>query len=204
METMRYSLLEQQFYTQEDVVQVARLLLGKYLFTRIGGMTTAGVIIETEAYKGIIDRASHSFGGRRTKRTSTMYEQGGVAYVYLCYGMHSLFNVVTNEKDVPDAVLIRGILPVTGLEHIETRMGRTIFPEKTITGPGLVSKALGISTSHNGLSLIYLQTGLDPSIWIAEGDFQINHRMISQAKRVGVEYAGTDAELPYRFILEPG
>ena len=96
--------LQRSFYTRQDVVQIAKDLIGKYIFTHFNGEITGGIIIETEAYEGITDRASHAYGGRRTARTEVMYADGGVAYVYLCYGMHSLFNIVTNIQGVPQAV----------------------------------------------------------------------------------------------------
>ena len=103
--------LKREFYLREDVVQIAKELLGKVLFTNIGGKITAGIITETEAYAGITDRASHAYNNRRTARTEVMYAVGGTSYVYLCYGIHHLFNVVTNKKDIPHAVLIRAIKP---------------------------------------------------------------------------------------------
>src|SRR6187401_2200797 len=107
--------LDDSFYVREDVVQISRELLGKVLVTRMGNKITSGIITETEAYNGIIDKASHAYNNRRTKRTEIMYHVGGTAYIYLCYGIHSLFNVVTNEKDIPDAVLVRSIIPDRGL-----------------------------------------------------------------------------------------
>src|SRR5947207_949048 len=108
--------LSRSFYTRNDVVQISKELLGKYLFTKFKGTITGGIITETEAYAGITDRASHSFGGRRTSRTEVMYAEGGTAYIYICYGIHSLFNVVTNKKEIPEAVLIRAIHPTHGIE----------------------------------------------------------------------------------------
>src|SRR5687768_3703218 len=113
--------LEQDFYLNPDVTAVARLLIGKVLFTGSGGKITAGIITETEAYNGIADRASHAYGGRRTNRTEIMYCRGGTSYVYLCYGIHSLFNVVTNEEGTPHAVLIRSIFPYEGEKTILKR-----------------------------------------------------------------------------------
>src|SRR4051812_45478122 len=113
--------LKKSFYQRDDVVQVAKELLGKYLFTHIDGKLTGGIITETEAYAGVIDRASHAYGGRRTARTEIMYGEGGTAYVYLCYGIHSLFNVVTNKKGTPHAILIRALHPTHGVETILKR-----------------------------------------------------------------------------------
>ena len=99
------STIPLDYFLNDDVVFLAKDLLGKYVFTQIGGQIAGGVITETEAYKAMIDRASHAFGGRRTKRNGMMYARGGVAYVYLCYGMHHMLNFVTNGKDIADAVL---------------------------------------------------------------------------------------------------
>src|SRR6185436_18626958 len=107
-------------------------LLGKYLFTNFDGIFTGGIITETEAYNGVVDRASHAFGGRRTARTETMYGEGGTAYVYLCYGIHSLFNVVTNKKNDPHAVLIRAIYPTEGIDQMRIRRRRPKSPDEEL------------------------------------------------------------------------
>src|SRR5438132_14057715 len=112
------------FYQRADVLTIAKELLGKLLVTQFNGQVTSGRIVETEAYNGVIDRASHAFGGRRTKRTEVMYGNGGTAYVYFTYGMHHLFNVVTNKADVPHAVLIRAVEPITGIEEMLLRTGK--------------------------------------------------------------------------------
>ena len=136
--------LQRSFYTRQDVVQIAKDLIGKYIFTHFNGEITGGIIIETEAYEGITDRASHAYGGRRTARTEVMYADGGVAYVYLCYGMHSLFNIVTNIQGVPHAVLIRGIYPSVGKEMMKMRTQKPELVRGSGIGPGKVSKLLGI------------------------------------------------------------
>lgn len=184
------------FYQRDDVVLIAEQLIGKILVTQINGIRTSGRIVETEAYNGKIDQASHAFGGRRTKRTEIMYAAGGTAYVYLCYGIHHLFNVVTNLNDIPHAVLIRGIEPLEGKEFMMQRMNRNVFDHTIGRGPGNVSKALGIFTFHTGLSLI------DDEIFIAEDDVSITRDDIGVSKRIGVDYAGDDAHLHYRFFLK--
>ncbi len=179
-----------EFYRQEDVVAIAKELIGKVLFSCFNRQVTAGIITETEAYRGIDDRACHAFGGRRTPRTEVMYKPGGAAYVYLCYGMHHLLNVVTGPKDVPHAVLIRALRPLKGLELMkERRKGR----EPLASGPGTVTQALGITVKHNGLSLQGSQ------IWIE--DHGLAFKAILSGPRIGVDYAGSDADLPYRFFL---
>ncbi len=182
------------FYCRNDVVLIAKELLGKFLVTRIDGIKTAGIITETEAYNGETDRASHAFGGRRTARTEVMYSEGGTAYVYLCYGIHSLFNVVTNKKNIPHAVLIRAIYPVEGFEKMLSRRRRPKATEADLCiGPGTVSQALGIHFSDTGKSL------LGNEIWIEDRKFRIPDSKIITGPRVGVDYAGKDALLPYRF-----
>ncbi len=129
-------VLPQSFYTGPDVLSIAQALLGKVLVTNIKGVTTSGIIVETEAYAGIADRASHAFGCRRTRRTEIMFAKGGVAYVYLCYGIHHLFNVVTNIEGIPHAVLIRGIEPVDGREAMLQRRKKQKFNRLISAGPG--------------------------------------------------------------------
>ena len=117
--------LTDSFFLRSNVVNIARDLIGKYIYTIFDEKLTGGIITETEAYNGIVDRASHAFGGRRTDRTEIMYKRGGLAYVYLCYGIHSLFNVVTNKDGIPHAVLIRAIFPIEGVELMRKRRGKT-------------------------------------------------------------------------------
>lgn len=189
-------ILPKSFYRNEDVVETARLLLGKLLITRINGKKTAGIIMETEAYNGAEDRACHAYNYRRTARTEVMYAEGGFAYVYLCYGIHSLFNVVTGAEGNPQAVLIRGILPTVNLKCMEKRLSRKIT--SALHGPGLVSKALGIHYSHSGTSLLTPEK----IIWIEDHGISFSQKQIKITPRIGVDYAGKDALLPYRFVAE--
>ncbi len=189
-------MLPESFYTRKDVCKVARELLGKVLVTNIDGVVTSGMIVETEAYAGVTDKASHAYGGRRTGRTEIMYMQGGTAYVYLCYGIHHLFNVVTNVEDVPHAILIRAIEPLDGVEHMLHRRNRE-KPEPVLTaGPGAMSMALGIQTSHSGSSL------LGQDIFIEDRGITVKRQDIVAATRVGVAYAAEDALLPYRYYIK--
>src|SRR6187402_3268790 len=141
------------FYQSDDVVSISKNLLGKYLFTCIDGEVTGGYIVETEAYNGIIDRASHAFGNRLTPRTKTMFERGGIAYVYLCYGIHEMFNVVTSVEGQPHAILIRAINPTDGLDIMQFRRNMPVVKPTITSGPGSVGKALGISRTVNAISL---------------------------------------------------
>ena len=188
--------LEAGFYNRADVVKIAKELIGKVLVTQFGEVITSGRIVETEAYAGAIDRASHAYGNRRTNRTEVMFQSGGLAYVYLCYGIHHLFNVVTNVKDTPHAVLIRALDPLQGINTMLERTGKKKIDYTLTKGPGNVSKALGIHTSHTGLSL------LEDEIYIADDGFTVAKKNIIATPRIGVDYAGEDAKLPYRFILK--
>lgn len=184
------------FYNRKDVVKIACELLGKIIVTNFDGKITSGKIVETEAYIGIVDKASHAFSGKRTAKNEHMYSAAGTAYVYICYGMHQMLNIVTNEKEIPDAVLIRAIEPVEGIEIMMQRTGKK-KSDKTITrGPGNVGKALGIFKHHSGLFL------LDEEIYLLENDEKLADEMIGISKRIGVESAGADALLPYRFYLK--
>jgi len=189
-------IIPTEFYRQQDVVAVARQLLGKLLVTQINGLRTSGIITETEAYAGASDKASHAFGNRRTGRTEIMYTAGGVAYVYLCYGIHHLFNIVTNCQNVPHAVLIRAIEPAEGIDvMLERRKKERVTPALT-SGPGALSEALGIRTLHSGASL------QGPEIWLEDTGAATEVRDVVTATRVGVAYAQEDAMLPYRFYLK--
>ena len=196
-------LITRDFYTRSDVVHIARELLGKSLITQFEGKLTSGIITETEAYEGITDRASHAYSGRRSERTEIMYRIGGTSYIYLCYGVHSLFNIVTNVEGIPHAILIRGIIPVDGIQHMLERTGKKEILEDFTNGPGKVTKALGIHYSQTGLDLT-VRPGKkqDPGIWLEDNGFLINDAEIKVTPRIGVDYAGEDAFLPYRFVYK--
>ena len=184
------------FYHSDDVVSISKQLLGKYLFTYIDGAIAGGYIVETEAYNGSIDRASHAFGNRLTPRTKTMFEQGGIAYVYLCYGIHEMFNVVTSVEGQPHAVLIRAINPTEGLDIMQFRRNMTVVKPTITSGPGSVAKAFGISRQVNGISL------QSDTLWIEDRGLTFNDKEVAAVPRVGVDYAGEDALLPYRFYVK--
>jgi DNA-3-methyladenine glycosylase len=188
--------LPQSYYLHSNVVLLAKDLIGKYLFTKIDGQLCGGIITETEAYQGITDRACHAFGGRRTSRNEMMYAAGGVAYVYLCYGMHPLFNVVTNQQDVPDAVLIRAIHATHGEELMLKRTGKPQMKPQITDGPGKVTKALGVTMTDNGEPL------QNNRIWIEDRNFDLSKVEILNTSRIGVESAGADALLQYRFKIQ--
>ncbi|HLR33076.1 MAG TPA: DNA-3-methyladenine glycosylase [Fodinibius sp.] len=184
------------FYRETDVVALSRRLVGKVLCTQTGDRpVTSGLITETEAYSGCNDRASHAYGGRRTQRTKTMYEAGGIAYVYLCYGIHHLFNVVTNIQNKADAVLIRAIQPLEGKDVMLQRRNRQKVAPSLTAGPGRLSQALNISTGIDGVNL----TG--DTIWIEDRGLILSDHEIESTTRIGVDYAGSDAQLPWRYYL---
>ncbi len=186
--------ISREYYIENDTLWLARDLIGKILYCNIDNTgLSAGIISETEAYLGVEDRASHAYNNRRTKRTETMFQEGGLAYVYLCYGIHHLFNIVTNQKEIPHAILIRGIIPVAGIVHMEQRIKKE-YPFSA-DGPGKLTRALGIKTRHNG-------TALDSkTIWLEDHGIQIPRNEITTGPRIGVDYAGEHAQLPWRFLL---
>ncbi len=192
----RLKKLEYSFYNRDDVVQIAKELLGKVLVTIFNGERTSGRIVETEAYAGSVDRASHAYGHRRTARTEVMFNKAATAYVYLCYGIHHLFNVVTNKKDIPHAILVRALEPLEGIDIMLKRTGKKELDYSLTRGPGNVSKALGLNTRHTGTSL------LKNEIFIGDDGFRIDPDSILSTARIGVDYAGEDAKLLYRFIVK--
>jgi len=192
---------DEAFFQREDVVDISCDLIGMILCSKMNGHVTGGRIVETEAYGGITDLASHAYGGRRTGRTETMYATGGICYIYLCYGIHHLFNLVTGPKGRPDAVLIRALEPVRGIETMLDRRNLNRVQRRVAGGPGLVSQALGITTNQNGISL--LDSG---KIWLeSDQNWKSVHKSeteIIASPRVGVDYAGEDADRPWRFRLK--
>ena len=191
------NLLPLEFYANPDVVDAAQKLLGKVLCSRINGVFTAGIISETEAYCGRNDKACHANNGKRTERTEVMFGKPGHAYIYLCYGIHHLFNVVTNREGLADAVLIRSIIPVEGLEHINER--RAVKNHTNLTnGPGKLTQALGITTDLNTTSL------LQPPVWIEDRGIEFSESHIIPSRRIGVEYAGDHADRLWRFEISKG
>jgi len=195
-------IIQKEFYLSKDVVDVARNLIGKHLFTKINGEISGGIITETEAYEGITDKASHAYQGKKTKRTEIMFREGGIAYIYICYGIHSLFNIVTNKSNIPHAILIRGIYPTHGLNLILNRMNKKSLSKNMINGPGKVTKALNINYSLSGIDLNKNNDKNHPSIWLENNNVEIPDSKISVSKRIGIDYAEEDALLPYRFFVE--
>lgn len=187
--------LKEDFYQRTNVVKIAKDLLGKILFTNINGLLTGGTIVETEAYSWK-ERGCHAYGARKTARNAIMFREGGFAYVYLCYGIHYLFNVVTNREDTPEAVLIRALEPVKGVDVMKVRRGMHGNDFHLTSGPGKLTKALGIERSFNGKSL------LDDEIWIEDPGTKVANNCIVASERIGIDYAGEDARLPWRFSVK--
>ena len=184
------------FYQRDDVLQIAKELLGKVIVTKWQDVRTSGRIVECEAYNGVIDQASHAFGGRRTARNEIMYANAGSAYVYFCYGIHHLFNVVTNKKDIPHAILIRAVEPLQGIDEMLRRRNWHELDSGLTKGPGSLSVALGIRVKHNGQSL------LSRELYIADDGFIVPDKDIGRSERIGVEYSGKAAKYPYRFYVK--
>ncbi|MEJ7676761.1 MAG: DNA-3-methyladenine glycosylase [Segetibacter sp.] len=191
-----WEMLPQSFYERPDVVVITKDLLGKIVIAKFDNIITAGRIVEAEAYNGPFDKAAHSYNNRRTKRTEVMYGHGGVAYVYLCYGIHQMFNVVTNKPGIPNAILIRALEPIAGIETMLKRSNKNTHGFDLTRGPGNVAKALGLHTSHTGMSL------QSDELYIASDGCIYKENEIAVTARIGVDYAAEDALLPYRFIVE--
>lgn len=181
------------FYWRRNVTTIAKQLLGKGLFTRIDGQITGGMIVETEAYS-YKEKGCHAHKGM-TKRNEIMFADGGVAYVYLCYGIHEMVNVVTNVEGKADAILIRALEPLQGIDIMMSRM-KTDSSRRITSGPGKVTKALGIDRTLNGKEL----NGNE--IWIEDLGNRVSSKVILSNKRIGIDYAGEDALLPWRFLLK--
>jgi DNA-3-methyladenine glycosylase len=184
------------FYQSEDVNKLSISLLGKKLVTFIDGEITSGIIVETEAYKGRDDKASHAYSGKITSRTQVVFGAGGISYVYLCYGIHHLFNIVTGPELTPHAVLVRGLMPLDGLDIMLRRRSKFSLTPGLTAGPGALAKAMGIDRTLNGSSL------QDEQIWIEDSDFEVLPESIIASPRIGVAYAKEHAQLPWRYYIK--
>ena len=206
---MVFKKLDKSFYVSGDTVKIARELLGKYLLTDIDGKgLTGGKIVETEAYLGAIDKASHGYGNKKTERNKNLYKEGGYSYVYFIYGMYYLFNVVTGKENFADAVLIRAIEPELGIDIMLERRNKK-NTKKITSGPGLLTVALGINLKHNGIpiceqNILKNKGGKDGGleIWLEDRNINIGEDLIVSTPRIGVDYAAEHAMLPYRFKIK--
>ena len=192
---MKTAKLPREFYTRPNVLTVARELLGKLLVVpAAAGQRVSGMIVEVEAYRGPEDRASHAYGGRRTRRTETMYGRGGVAYVYFVYGMYYQFNVVSGVADTPHAILVRALEPVEGIELMRER--RHLHPDHNLTnGPGKLCIALGIDRALDAADL------LAERVWLEEYE-PVSPRRIAKGPRIGIDYAEEWIDKPWRFWIK--
>ncbi len=180
-----------KFYRNDDALEVAQELIGKVLCSDLGGQRTEGIIYETEAYCGVNDRACHAWPNRLTPRTEVFFKKGGIAYVYLCYGIHGLFNIITGSEGLPRAILIRAVYPIANLDLIKERRN---YSKNLADGPGKLTEAFGISRSENGLALTK-KNGL----WVEDRNISLSYKA---TPRIGIDYAGEDAKLPWRFVGE--
>lgn len=196
--------LPREFYLRRDTIEIAQDLLGKTLVVPAkNGERVSGLIVETEAYLGAIDKAAHAFGNRRTPRTEVMFAAGGRAYVFFIYGMYFNLNVTVGAPDSPHCVLLRAVQPIEGIEIMRQRRAtrkdgslNTKMPDKNLTsGPGKLCIALGVDKSYNGASL------LEEKIWIEDGG-KVNDSEIIAGKRIGIDYAEEYAEKPWRFWIK--
>lgn len=185
--------LEREFFQHQDVTQIARKLLGKKLLTNINDQLTGGLICETEAYDGMIDRASHAWPNKRTPRTQVLFEPGGRTYVYFCYGIHHLLNIVTGPANAPQAVLIRGVAPTVGLKVMKMRRGKSAMVGLT-DGPAKVAQALGLTLLHNNI-ILGDAVQLEDAPNVPDSEVLIT-------PRIGIDYAGPDKGLPWRFVWQ--
>ncbi len=188
--------LKLDFYLNQDAISVGKNLLGKYLFTKIDNIITGGMIVETESYIGPEDKACHAYNNKRTLRTEAMFQKGGIAYVYLCYGIHALLNVVTNIEDIPHAILIRAIKPICGIDTMLKRRNKKKLDKTLTSGPGSLTKALGINKNHNKISF------LKDIIWLEDRNIKIKNSDIISSARVGIDYAEEYRDKPWRFRIQ--
>jgi len=187
---------DRSFFLSEEVLSISRQLLGNRLVCISDGERTVGRIVEVEAYGGATDKACHAHLNRRTKRTEIMFAPGGHAYIYLCYGIHHLFNIVTAPEGIPHAVLIRGLEPVENTEVMLRRRNMSTKGKRISAGPGMLTQAMGITTHFDGIDLM----APDSPIWLEEGD-TVDNRQIVSAPRIGVDYAEECADWPWRFYI---
>lgn len=185
------------FYQSTDVLSISKDLLGKVIVTNFEGKRSAGIIVETEAYRAPDDKACHAHLNRFTKRTSVMFKPGGHAYIYLCYGIHHLFNIVTAPEGLAHVVLVRAVEPLENVALMLERRGKDQLRPQLTAGPGVMSKALGITKAYTGLDM----TLPDSPIWIEDHGMRILPEQIIESPRVGIDYAEECALWDWRFRI---
>lgn len=186
-----------EFYRRTDSLKIARELLGKRLVVPVDGARVSGLIVETEAYMGPLDKGAHSYNNRRTNRTEVMFHEGGLAYVYFIYGMYYQFNVVVNREGVPHAVLVRAVEPEEGIEVMRDRRGAAKRDTELASGPGKLCVAFGIDRSLNGEDLVASER-----VWLEDAGRRVRPRDIMSGPRVGIDYAEEFAAKPWRFWIK--
>ncbi len=193
------ALLQREFFIREDVVQIAKDLLGKYLVSYKDGIRTSGVIVETEAYRAPDDKGCHAYQNKLTERTSTMFMIGGTSYVYICYGIHNLFNVVTGPEGIAHAVLIRAVEPVDGVDHMMTRRNLKKVKKEMVNGPGKFTRAMNITKEQNAISLLSKKDDL----WIEDRGVAVETPQIIEGPRVGMGRSVAEcSNWPWRFRIK--
>ncbi len=188
--------LSARYYQQDDVLAIARDLLGKHVYSSIAGELTGGLIVETEAYRGPDDRGSHAYNNKRTPRNEIMYHAGGLAYMYICYGIHDMLNIVTGSEGMSHAILIRAIEPQTGLDVMRKR--RNIFDQdrRLCQGPGALAKAMGLTKLHNGHDL------QGDVIWLEDRKVAYKDSEVIASARIGMNFDGPYKSIPWRFYVK--
>lgn len=187
-------IIPESFYLREDTLTIAKELLGKFVFTQVDGIIAGGMIVETEAYLGVTDASCHSFNNRKSAKNATMYEQGGVAYMYICYGIHDMLNLVTGPAGESHVVLIRAIEPTIGIEHMMERRGNV--PLKRLTnGPGSLAKALGLNKSFDRESLT------SKRLWLEDKGVIIEPSNIKETPRIGINCPEPFLSAPWRYLV---
>ena len=182
------------FYQRPDVLQIARELLGKHLYTNINGVITAGRVVETEAYRHEGDHSLALHLQRKRRQAQGLYQPGGHAYIYTVYDRHALFNLTTHDAAHPDAVLIRAVEPLVGIEEMLRRRGLGALVRGLTAGPGVLSQALGISPAFSGTALN------GDALWFEDHGEPVADADVLASARVGLAYAGPEAAgLPWRF-----
>jgi len=191
-------IVSEDFYVSEDVVNIAKRLLGKIVISEVDSYYTSGIIVETEAYRAPEDKASHAYGNKKTDRTITMFSKPGIAYIYLVYGFHHLFNVVTAPKDIAHAVLVRAVEPIEGIDTMLKRRKKDKVDPNLTNGPGKWTQAFGITTALNGMDI----TNEESLVRIYSNGLEVAPEDIIESVRVGVDYAQEWAKKPWRFRMK--
>lgn len=193
--------IEREFFNRDARI-VAKDLLGKVLVRKTNGKELKGIIVETEAYIGSIDKASHAYGGRKTKRTETLYREAGTAYVYFIYGMHNCFNVITNKSGVAEGVLIRALEPLNDFEYLSQKRFEKSYTELNnaqkrglTNGPAKLTKAFNITMEENKVDMLS-----SDELYIADFDYKVGE--VVETTRIGIDYAEEAKDFLWRYYIK--